>query len=130
VTEGPPVDFAAEVTRVAEELAELEGLDFSKESLSALEGALGRKAGDLDFARAAGAYLAEVIIRRAPVKLRWVEAKRVNAGWRDADNPWLLCTPKNLVFAVLGKPKKHDGSLRELADKVQELCSREATASG
>ena len=122
-----PVDFGAEVTKVAEELAELEGLDFSKESLSALEGALTRKP-DLDFARAAGAYLAEVIIRRSPVPLRWVESKRVNAAWKDADNPYVLCTPKNLVFAVLGKPKKKDGSLRDFADKIQDLCSREATS--
>lgn len=125
----PTVDFGAEVTRVAEELAELEGLDFSKESLSALDGALQRKT-DPDFVRAAGAYLAEVIIRRAPVKLRWVESKRVNAAWSDADNPFVLATPKNLVFAVLGKAAKRDGSLKELADKVQELCSREATSAG
>jgi hypothetical protein len=69
-------------------------------------------------------------MRRSPVKLRWVEAKRVNAAWNDADNPWVLATPKNLVFAVLGKPVKRDGSLAELADKVQDLCSREATSGG
>jgi hypothetical protein len=89
----PPVDFAAEVTRVAEELAELEGLDFSKESLSALEGALTRKS-DLDFARAAGAYLAEVILRRSPVKLRWVEAKRGGCGVRPRAVQWRKsCSP-------------------------------------
>lgn len=125
----PVEQFAVEVTRVAEELAELEGLDFSKESLSALDGALQRKT-DADFVRAAGAYLAEVIIRRSPVKLRWVESRRVNAAWSDADNPFVLATPKNLVFAVLGKAAKRDGSLKELADKVQELCSREATSGG
>ena len=122
-------DFASEVTRIAEELAELEQLDFSRPSLAALDARLAQNT-DKDFARAAGAYLAEVIIRRSPVKLRWVESKRVNAAWKDADNPFVLATPKNLVFAVIGKALKRDGSLAELADKVQELCSREATSGG
>ena len=43
-------------------------------------------------------------------------------------NPYLLATPKNLVFAVLGKPIKDSEPLGPFADKVQELCSREATS--
>jgi hypothetical protein len=125
---GEPVGFGAEVTRVAEELAELHALDFSKASLGQLDALL--KSADPELKRAAGAYLAEVIIRRAPVKLRWVEAKRVNAGWNDPDNPYLLATPKNLVFAVVGKPLKDGESLVGFAEKVQELCSREATSGG
>jgi hypothetical protein len=120
--------FEEEVTKVAEELAELEGLDFSRLSLNAVEAKL-PGASD-DYLRAAGAYLALVVMRRSPVKLRWVESKLVNAAWRDADNPYVLATPKNLVFAVLGKAKKRDGSLVELADKIQDLCSREATSAG
>ena len=123
------MSFAEDVTRIAEELAQLEQLDFGKESLAKLDAKLLANT-DADFARAAGAYLAEVIMRRSPVKLRWVESKLVNAAWRDADNPYVLATPKNLVFAVLGKAKKRDGSLVELADKIQDLCSREATSGG
>ncbi len=120
--------FAEQVRRIAGELARLdEALDFSKESLARLEERL-KESPDPDLARAAGAYLAEVIMRRSPVKLRWVEAKRVYDAWNDADNPWLLATPKNLVFAVLGKPLKHDTTLVDFADKVQHLCSREATS--
>ncbi|MBL8953546.1 MAG: hypothetical protein JNK82_22410 [Myxococcaceae bacterium] len=124
-----PADaFAEQVRRIAGELALLdEKLDFSKESLATLEERL-KEGHDADFARAAGAYLAEVVMRRAPVKLRWVEAKRVYAAWNDTDNPWLLATPKNLVFAVLGKPLKRDTTLVDFADKVQHLCSREASS--
>jgi hypothetical protein len=121
--QGP--DFGAEVTRIAGELAQLHQLDFSKQSLASVDALL--KGADVDLKRAAGAYLAEVIIRRSPVKLRWVEAKRVNAAWNDPDNPYVLATPKNLVFAVVGKPLKDSESLVTFADKVIDLCSREAT---
>jgi len=125
----PDAEFTEQVRRIAGELARLDDkLDFSKESLGHLEEKLKENA-DADFARAAGAYLAEVIMRRSPVKLRWVEAKRVYAAWNDADNPWVLATPKNLVFAVLGKPLKHDTTLVDFAEKVQHLCSREATSA-
>lgn len=125
---GAEPSFEEQVLSIAEEFAELQQLDFSRLSLAAVDAVV--KDGSVELKRAAGAYLAEVIRRRSPVKLRWVEAKRVNAAWNDADNPYLLATPRNLVFAVLGKPFKDSESLGPFADKVQELCSREATASG
>ena len=116
-------------------------LDFSKQSLTHLEAGLlkvrnmsmpGARLRDL--AIGAGAYLAEVIRRRSPVPLRWVPAS-VIPGDADPDNPFLLATPKNLVVAVLSKPKKliqngiTDGVVH-FADVVNDLFSREATSRG
>jgi hypothetical protein len=116
-------------------------LDFTKASLPLLDAALLKvREANLppesrgELVTAAGAYLAEVIRRRSPVKLRWVPAS-VIPGAADPANPFLLATPKNLVFAVLGKPRALlvngvSDSLTPFADKVNELCSREATAVG
>lgn len=138
--------FEAEAKRIAEAFAgdfdAADGvLDFSRESLATLDAYLLKTrnaalpAEDLRaVALGAGAYLAEVIRRRAPVTLRWVPAS-VLPGAPDPANPFLLATPKNLVFAVLGKPQKlleqgEEDSLVRLAGAVQDLCSREATSAG
>ncbi len=82
--------------------------------------------------RAAGAYLAEVVIRRAPITLRWVEAT-VLPGGAGPHDPFVLATPKNLVVMVLGKARRratneNDDTLMKFATAVQDLCSREATS--
>lgn len=127
-------EFERAATAMAEQLAERLGLDFSRESLQQLEDELLKAPGgeQAELALAAGAYLAEVVRRRAPVGLRWVPSS-VLPGVSDPANPFLLATPKNLVFAVLGKPKKRleksaGEGLIAFANAVQDLCSREATA--
>lgn len=142
--------FEAELAQVAQQFAAsfpsagdfgvADGaLDFSKQSIVVLEAALlklrnaSMPSGRLrDVAIGAGAYLAEVIRRRSPVALRWVPAS-VLPGSPDPDNPFLLATPKNLVVAVLSKPKRllqngiTDG-LVHFAEVVNDLFSREATS--
>jgi hypothetical protein len=73
-----------------------------------------------------------VIIRRAPVKLRWVSGTVLPGGAAGPENPFVLATPKNVVFAVLGKPQRLTAgeTLKGFADKVQDVCSREATSVG
>lgn len=137
--------FEAEAKEIAEAFASdfdaAHGvLDFSKDSLATLDAYLLGPAKALAaedqraLALGAGAYLAEVIRRRAPVTLRWVSAS-VLPGTPDPANPFLLATPKNLVFAVLGKPQKlldqgEQDSLVRFTGAVQDLCSREATSGG
>lgn len=141
-------EFEAAARTLAQEFTHAEGLpegalDFSKDSLAHLEAyllSLRERAAQVgpeelrELAIGAGAYLAEVVRRRAPVALRWVPAS-VLPGASDRDNPFLLATPKNLVFAVLGKPHRllaHGAgeSVVSFADAVQQLCSREATSLG
>lgn len=113
-------------------------LDFSKQSLVHLDAYLvklrakdpGPEAKKV-IGMGAGAYLAEVLRRRSPVKLRWVPASVLPA--QSPDDPFLLATPKNLVFLVMGKPRKlleqgEGDTLVRFADEVHELCSREATS--
>jgi hypothetical protein len=141
-----PEAFEAELKKIAAEFAgrfdPAEGtLDFSKQSLPVLDASLlkARVAGLSpealrDLAIGAGAYLAEVIRKRAPLPLRWVPSSIVPGGG-GPQNPYLLATPRNLVFAILSKPskllEKGEGErLAPFADAVQDLISREATSKG
>jgi hypothetical protein len=115
-------------------------LDYSKDSLAALDQYLTKvraKAPEAELRQAiglgAGAYLAEVLRRRSPVKLRWVPGSVLPKP--SANDPFVLATPKNLVFAVLGKPLEllqpdATDTLARFAGAIVELCSREATQVG
>lgn len=121
-------EFAAACKVMAEAFAARDkDFDFSAGSLNAVQAALD---GDVETLRAAGAYLAEVIIRRAPVKLRWVAGSVLPNNAAGPNNPFVLATPRNVVFAVLGKPQRlmSGETLKGFADAVQDVCSREATA--
>jgi hypothetical protein len=123
-------EFAAACKTLATELAARDpDFDFSPESLNAVQAALD---GDRDLARAVGAYLAEVVMRRSPVKLRWVSGSVLPGNAAGPENPFVLATPKNVVFAVLGKPQRlmSGETLKAFADKIQDVCSREATSVG
>jgi hypothetical protein len=124
-------EFAQACKTLAAELAarEPKDFDFSPESLHAAQAALD---GDRELARAVGAYLAEVVMKRSPVKLRWVSGSVLPGGAAGPENPFVLATPKNVVFAVLGKPQRlvSGETLKQFADKIQDLCSREATSLG
>jgi hypothetical protein len=80
-----------------------------------------------------GAYLGEVLRRRSPVMLTWIEPP---AEFRDALNVACLSSPKGLVLNPLVKPLKFllattdEDSLAFFARAAQDLLSREATAIG
>jgi hypothetical protein len=146
-----PVEFEAKTKALADELTRLDlrelmseplQLDYSPASLARLDGLVAAVRAKADMpvelkrgtGQAMGAYLAEVVRRRSPVALRWVSAEVLPTSPGPL-NPFVLATPKNLVFVVLGKPYElvvtgGPDTLVAFAERIQELCSREATQTG
>lgn len=113
-------------------------LDFSLASLSRVDALLrdARQWTDNQKAmatRQCGAYLGEVVRRRSPVALTWVEPPE---EFRNPLNVACLRSPKGLVLNPLVKPVKFllastdEDSLMFFARAAHEALSREATAVG